>query len=342
MPVGLSHSPLPVARAADLEAKAEDRPWLIHSLWGFHAAGIIGGIPKCCKSWLGLDLAVSVASGTPCLGRFPVEETGPALVYLAEDALQEVRGRLVSNCRHRQIAIETLDVHVITAPVLRLDLEQDQHRLRATLDRLRPRLLLLDPLVRLHRLDENSAGDVSLLLGFLRELQRTYEMAVVLTHHASKRVCAQPGQALRGSSDLHAFGDSNAYVAPKDDHLVLTLEHRTAPAPPPLRLRLVTPPDGSTHLEVVGDPAPDRDLSLPERVLACLRQEGRPLSRGHLRREIRVNNQRLGDALSALLDQKAVVRDGEGWAAASRTAPGSEGDAPPRTLPRFPEEAPPR
>jgi RecA-family ATPase len=62
----------------------------------------------------------------------------------------------------------------------------------------------------LHRLDENSAADISQLLGFLRELQRTHDTAIVLVHHASKKHRAQPGQALRGSSDLHAFGDSNA------------------------------------------------------------------------------------------------------------------------------------
>ena len=212
--MALSAAPLPVSRAGELAVQGEDERWLIRSLWGYGAVGIIGGAPKCGKSWLGLDMALSVASATPCLGHFPVEAPGPSLVFLAEDALPAVRARIAALCAHRGLAIEQLGLFVITEPALRLDLERDQQRLRATLASLRPRLLLLDPLVRLHRLDENSAADISRLLGFLRELQRTYELAVVLVHHASKRQRAQPGQGLRGSSDLHAFGDSNACLSP--------------------------------------------------------------------------------------------------------------------------------
>ena len=51
-------SPLPVALAHRLAARAEERRWLVAGLWGEEAVGIIGGEPKCCKSFLALDLAV--------------------------------------------------------------------------------------------------------------------------------------------------------------------------------------------------------------------------------------------------------------------------------------------
>ncbi|MCP4694269.1 MAG: AAA family ATPase [Desulfobacterales bacterium] len=70
------------------------------------------GAPKCCKSWLGLDMAVSVASGTSCLGRFPVEKTGPTLVFLAEDAIESVRTRIEALCKQRKIDIDRLDLFV--------------------------------------------------------------------------------------------------------------------------------------------------------------------------------------------------------------------------------------
>jgi hypothetical protein len=41
-------------------------------LWSEQAVGIVGGEPKCCESFLALDLAVAVASGTTCLRRFAV------------------------------------------------------------------------------------------------------------------------------------------------------------------------------------------------------------------------------------------------------------------------------
>ncbi len=57
---------------------------------------------------------------------------------------------------------------------MQLDLETDQQMLTKMLDSLRPKLLILDPLVRLHRLDENSASDISKLLGFLRGLKHVF------------------------------------------------------------------------------------------------------------------------------------------------------------------------
>ena len=78
---------LPVVPAAELDEPDAARRWLIEDLWARAGVGIIGGAPKCCKSWLGLDLAVSVASGTPCLDTFPVAEPGGALVYIARPRL---------------------------------------------------------------------------------------------------------------------------------------------------------------------------------------------------------------------------------------------------------------
>ena len=312
--MALSAAPLPVSRVGELAVQREDERWLIDSLWGYGAVGIIGGAPKCGKSWLGLDMALSVASATPCLGRFPVEAPGPSLVFLAEDALPAVRARIAALCAHRGLDIAQLGLFAITEPALRLDLERDQQRLRATLAALRPRLLLLDPLVRLHRLDENSATEISPLLGFLRELQRTYDLAVVLVHHASKRQRAQPGQGLRGSSDLHAFGDSNAYLARRQDHLVLSLEHRSAPAPAPLALDLVSLDDGSaTHLALRANTARQVGACLRERLLAQLAHSASPLTRTTLRARLQVNNQRLGEALSELARGDLIVRTPKGW-----------------------------
>ncbi|MCP4624507.1 MAG: AAA family ATPase, partial [bacterium] len=287
----------------------------IRSLWSRCAVGIIGGAPKCCKSWLGLDMAVSVASGTPCLGRYPVEQAGPTLVFLAEDAIAAVRARIEALCTQRKIDIDRLDLHVITASTLRLDLTDDQARLKNTLADLRPRLLVLDPLVRLHRLDENSAADISKLLGFIREMQRTFDTAIVLVHHASKKHRAQPGQSLRGSSDLHAFGDSNAYLARRKDRITLTLEHRSAKSINPFEMELVSRADGAgTHLEILTPPGKTENASLAERVLVLLKNSKKPMPRTAIRKHLRVNNQRLGETLVKLEKQRFILRTPKGWA----------------------------
>jgi RecA-family ATPase len=88
---------LPTTPAAQLAPPHANQPaWLIEGLWSAQAVGIIGGEPKCGKSFLALDLAVSVASGTACLRRFPTRECGPVLLFAAEDAPERdaVRPRL--------------------------------------------------------------------------------------------------------------------------------------------------------------------------------------------------------------------------------------------------------
>lgn len=302
---------LPHSQVGMLEHR-EGISWLIESLWLENAAGIIGGQPKCCKSWLGLDMAVSVASYTPCLNRFPVKSGGRALVYLAEDAIDQVQNRIQCICNSRNLSIHSLDLVVITAPTVRLDDEWDQKRLCSTMEHLKPKLLLLDPLVRLHRLDENNARDIAGLLGFLREIQRKSQCAIVLAHHASKRACARPGQGLRGTSDLHAFGDSNLYLSrDTDDTIELVTEHRSAPAHAPLKLRLHNT-EGTTHLDVIETLTTPASSNLDQRILDYLSGYTQPVQRNTVRTALRCNNQRFGQTITALLAEKKIIATPDG------------------------------
>ena len=303
--------PLRVVRAADLVAEPPEQRWLIEGLWSAAGVGVIGGPPKACKSWLGLEMAVSVASGTPCLGTFRAGEQGRVLVYMAEDADAVVRERLVSLCRHHGIRLDALDLFVIVADTLRIDLPCEQQRLREAIARLRPRMLLLDPLVRLHHGDENSAAEVSALLAYLRTLQREHGAAVVLVHHTRKSGSnGQPGQALRGSGDIHAWADSAAYLVRKRDRLRLAIEHRAAPSPEALTLELV---EGDTPHLVITSVAEDRRIELDEAVVELLRQASHPMTRAAVRARLRVRNERLGKALTDLQERGLIERGAGGW-----------------------------
>src|ERR1700757_1389956 len=131
---------LPVVRVGDLAHQDQAQRWLVEELWGANSVGVIGGAPKCSKTWLGLDIALSVATGTACLGKYAVPEPGPVLVYLAEDALPSVRARVAGMARQRGLDLAAVDLHVTTAPTLRLDREPHRSALVATARRLRPRL----------------------------------------------------------------------------------------------------------------------------------------------------------------------------------------------------------
>lgn len=310
---------LPVSRAADLDEPDQAGRWLVESLWPRAGVGIIGGAPKCCKSWLGLDLAVSVASGTPCLDSFPVAESGGVLVYMAEDAAAVVKERFNGICRHRGLDLASLPIGVITAPSVRLDEPGDQRRLDRTVRRHNPRLLLLDPFVRLHRINENQAGDVSAVLGYLRELQRSHDLAVVVVHHARKNGAPTGGQSLRGSGDFFAWVDTALSLRRHRQQLLLSAEHRAASSPDPVAVALVGT-ERDMHLALApreprgSDPSPAASTDVAHAILAALARAGdEGLSRHALRRTLRVRNQSLSQALMRLADSGRIARRGDVW-----------------------------
>jgi hypothetical protein len=316
-----AHSQLPFVRIAELSAREPTRRWLVDGLWSRAAVGIIGGAPKSHKSWLGLDLAVSVASGTPCLGAFDILEPGPALLYMAEDDAGIVKTRVAGICRYRAVDLEALDVHLITAPSLRLDRDADCRALRRLVGELAPRVLLLDPFVRLHRLDENDAGHISGLLAYLRELQREYDLAVVVVHHTRKNGSGgASGQNLRGSGDFYAWVDSSLYLRKRRNQICLSVEHRAAPAIDAVALHLVGDDEtGNLHLEIIASEEDHGGSDLTDAVLHALRERRR--TRTELRALLRVRNERLGLVLEQLREGGQIERREGLWTTVPRSAP---------------------
>ena len=303
----------PTRAPAELEERARQQQWLIDTLWSEQGVGIVGGEPKCGKSFLALDLAVAVAAGVPCLGHFAAAR-GPVLLFCAEDAGHIVRHRLEGICHAAGAAFETLDIAVIDVPVLRLDHGQDRSRLLETVERISPRLLVLDPLVRLHAIDENAAADVVPILGFLRDIQRRFETAVMLVHHARKSGGSRPGQALRGSSDLHAWGDSNLYLKRRDKRILMTVEHRDAPGLENLEITLAD--NGHGPVLRLRPAKPDRAEPEPDtpeqRILHALDNADAPLSQRQIRERAATRPATVAETLKRLVRQRRVERAPEG------------------------------
>ena len=306
---------LDIKRACQLDESPEEQRWLVEDLWAERAVGIVGGEPKCCKSFLALDIAVAVASGTPCLRRFRVPRSGSVLLFAAEDALHVVRRRIQGIAATAHVSLSALDIFVITNPVVRLDLLGHQELLTHTVEMLSPKLLVLDPFVRLHRVDENAAADVAPLLGFLRQLERQYECSVLLVHHARKGASsARQGQALRGSSELHAWGDSNLYLRRRDETLQLSIEHRAAASRDDLLLQLAERGD-ELALMVLDESVKQIEPSTPsndERILAALAATTQPLTLRELRDASRMRMATMCERLRFLRDSGRVRQLDEG------------------------------
>lgn len=308
----------PVRHMTDIPPRPLDARWLVEPLFAAGGVGILGGLPKSLKTWLAAELALAVAAGGQALGRFAARQQGPVLVFAAEDGGPDMRRRFEAVALARGVELAKVPVLWLDLIELHLDDPRQLQRLRATVARLKPRLLVLDPFVRLvARIDENSAQEVSAVLGALRALQREHEVAVLVVHHMRKSPAPHPGQALRGSGDFAAWMDSGLYLVRRGGDLILAVEHRAAPAPSPLRLHLASEP--APHLIALDlDPRPAAvavavDDALETQILDGLRRGRRPQTTVELRAALCVRKAKLLDALRRLKQRGLVRRDEAGW-----------------------------
>ena len=115
------------------------------------------------------------------------------------------------------------------------------------------------------------------------------------------RLQLRAGQALPGSSEFHAWGDSNLYLRRDGDVLSLGVEHRAAPSVPALVLELTQRGD-ALALEVAerrsaGEPPPS---SIDERITRALAEAGRVVLFAYLRALCRVRTAKLYEPLAAM------------------------------------------
>lgn len=318
----MSDDLLPVQRVGDVEEQQSVR-WLVEGLWTEQGVGFLCGSPKSSKTWLALDLALSVATKTAALGTHEVTAPGAVLLFAAEDAPAMVRSRLAGMARQRGLSLADLPIHLVLQRSLRLESKKDQARLLATVTRYRPKLLVLDPFVRLTSIDENSSLEVSAVLAYLRALQIEHAVAVLVVHHARKASSNgnAGGLALRGSGDFWAWSDSNLFLSRKQDRLQLAVEHRSAAAPEPVALELCCDLPTGPYLRRCGASVDQpEELSLTDRILDALQVADEPRRLEDLRGELRVRMQSLVDALRQLERDRLVRRDLGGWSRCAATA----------------------
>jgi hypothetical protein len=314
-PNATPYQTLPAAQVADPNTPLA---WLLADLVLVGGVGVVGAAPKTGKSFFALELAVAVASGTAALGRFAVPTAGTVLLCAAEDPPAVVVRRLAALAAARQRTLDSLPLQVIVEAGVQFPRGFD--RLTATLAACKPRLLLLDPLIRFHSRDENSAAEMAVVLDGLRRLARTTGCAILLCHHTRKAPAgAAAGLGLRGSSDVHAFGDVNLYLRRLSTGLLdLRIEHRAIASPPPLRVRL-TAGEPLVCATYRCEDIPVRD-PLRDRLLRLIGDATAPISTTALRSALGIRNQTLLTLLHELVTEELVQRVGrEGWAASRRS-----------------------
>jgi hypothetical protein len=157
---------------------------------GVLAAGQPGGIFgsfKSLKTSLAADLMISLASGTPFLGRFPVPEPGKVLFLSGESGLPALRSIARRICAERGLSLESLDNFRLSPELPRLDQAADVQALRQLIEAEKPVCVVIDP-AHLAMGGDHSHNLFAMgqLLRPLAELCESTGCAVLLVHHCKR------------------------------------------------------------------------------------------------------------------------------------------------------------
>jgi hypothetical protein len=249
----------------------------------------VGGEPKVGKSLLVANLALSLAAGSNRLG-FPIPAPRRVLVCQFELPLPQFLQRLLGMRRelgatadqHLWVDTQTTG-HLLSTP------QGLQHFLAAARTAA-AEVIVLDPLYSIHDQDENDTRAMTALCQSLLRLRDVSRAAVIVVHHVRKSISREEiGSAFRGSSALHAVGDSYLLLtrpSPSLPTLELRFQFRYSPPQPPRLLQLNPQTLWFTPAGSVPPKAPSARKVETMDVSRALAQRGGQLRYNQLREEI--------------------------------------------------------
>jgi hypothetical protein len=200
-----------------------------------------GGEPKVGKSLLVANLAFCLAAGSSRAG-FHVSTRRRVLMCQFELPVDQFTARLTSMRRSIGMAADGyLFVDTRAAGHL-LSTPAGLNHFLAAARSAAAEVIILDPLYSAHDQDENDTRAMAALCQSLLRLRDASKAALIVVHHVRKSIGRNEiGTAFRGSSALHAVGDSYMLLtrpSPQHNTVELRFQFRYAPPQPPRLLNL--------------------------------------------------------------------------------------------------------
>ena len=237
-----------VLSAIDFLGVQHEVRWMIKDIWMEDTVGFIDGPPKVFKTWVALDLALSIASGTPFMGnagfRWQESQAGMVNVLIVQEEdprvtvarrlgrILEAKGFDAGGYRKSSARIngstitlktgQPIPLYIVTSSGFTFAEKEYVDWLEETIANMSPRFVLLDPLLTmLGDTDEFKGGEVANLLRPLKLMRDKYGCSFCIVHHTyklpAKADSRRPGEQLYGSMAFHAWLESALHIRPVGD-----------------------------------------------------------------------------------------------------------------------------
>lgn len=238
--------------------------YIVQNILTEGACGFIAGEPKCYKSWVGLDLALSISTGADFLGQFRVVDPGPVLYIQEEDPAPTLKNRTAKIWVNKAMDKIQLEQHDDEPGVYWLPPDQEQAfdpNINAYIQNgfiisseawqlwlddtlaagmigtdgttMPYKLLIIDTLMMVAGdVDENRAQEMTeKVFKPLKTMARKHNCAVLVVHHMGKSEKSRPGQRMLGSVANHAWGEDSLYLSRSGlKDVRIDTESKTSPA----------------------------------------------------------------------------------------------------------------
>ena len=197
------------------EAAIQPRPWVVRDYLIRGSVSLLAGAGSAGKSSLHKAWSVSLALGQP-FGGFKPDKACTVLSYNVEDDIDEEHMRLSAILRWFGATPADIagKIHIVgpsdVGTLVVRDPDTGKLKTTAAMDELdemvrelKPDVVLLDPLVELHTVDENDNTGLRSVIAQFRAFAKRHNVALGLAHHTRKGA-TNPGDpdAIRGAGSI--------------------------------------------------------------------------------------------------------------------------------------------
>lgn len=194
--------------------------WLVDDWLPDKSITFLVSPPESYKTWLLLDLAVSVSAGVPFLDRYQVNNPGPTLIIQQEDSHSGLTDRLALIVEQKLGMLPKLgdgewsvpsmpDIPIYVHPdrQLRFDNPKVLEEMEKQIETIKPKVIMIDPLYSTTASTDNYMADLANRMMVLKTWRDKYGCSFVIAHHSKKNL--DPDSTARedswGSQFLNAF-----------------------------------------------------------------------------------------------------------------------------------------
>lgn len=269
------------------------------------------------KSLVALSIIKAILTGKSLWGHFRVKRRGPVLLIDEETPRPFLKERI-----EKMSFDEDLPLRLLHFQDVRLDVAGCLEKIKEFVEEIKPVLVVIDSLIRVHRKKEDDAAEMSRVMDALRKIANWGTTVLIIHHHRKGE--GPIHQRLRGSSDIPGGIDLEFSLIRKDGCLIFSpVKTRTKPFQP-IRLKLEAN-DGKIDFLYEGA-QPRKTDQILEAVISSLPQRGEmsipEIAISLKRRGIKVGGKKLRSILSDASGKQLIEKPGARGKKLYRVNPG--------------------